>query len=517
MTSPSGFACVQPEGIMKISLHRVGVAVATVAVTAGLALFPAVAQAAGPSPQATAGAAWLADQVPSSTHLFESVYGDGEFDKYVDYGLNLDLQYALDTLGESSTADDVYDAVIAGSEDYTDAYGTRYAGAVGKLATYVQLHGDNPKSIAGRNLITDLEGLMVTDGAEAGRFKDSPDSQYQSANTVGQAWGVRALVGADSDDAEKATAFLAAQQCSDGGFRLYQTGAGCESGVDATAFAITALKEAGGHGDEVADATDFLLGEQASDGSLTDAEAKNSNSTALAAVIFAKSGHAAEATKAADWIVPLQATASSKPGLDDEVGAIAYGPTEFAAGKASGISTTGRDQWVRTSVQAALALNYATQAEPEPEPGPVASMKLKLSDAHPKQGDTITITATGKDAEGRSTGDISDELTLASDVDTDTVEGNTVKFNHASPHTITATHTPTGTTAKITVQVTPTAAAGGGSGSGAGGGADDGSALPDTGSFVEPWQIAAVAGLLLLGAALTFAGRRKLAPAHVDR
>ncbi len=98
---------------MKISLHRASVALATVAVTAGLALFPSAAQAAVPSPQATAGAAWLADQVPSSTHLFESVYGDGEFDKFVDYGLNLDLQYALETLGETSTADAVYDAVVA--------------------------------------------------------------------------------------------------------------------------------------------------------------------------------------------------------------------------------------------------------------------------------------------------------------------------------------------------------------------------------------------------------------------
>ncbi len=35
---------------------------------------------------------------------------------------------------------------------------------------------------------------------------------------------------------------------------------------------------------------------------------------------------------------------------------------------------------------------------------------------------------------------------------------NTVTFNHASPHTITATHGPTGTTASITVQVTPSAA-----------------------------------------------------------
>lgn len=519
MTSPSGITCVQPEGIMKISLHRASVAVATVAVTAGLALFPTATQAAVPTPQAAAAAAWLADQVPSSTHLFESVYGDGEFDKFVDYGLNLDLQYALETLGESATADAVYDAVVDDTAAYTDAFGTRYSGAVGKLATYVKLHGDNPASIDGRNLITDLEGLMVTTGDETGRLKDSPDCEYQSANTVGQAWGVRALAGADSEDADEAAAFLADQQCSDGGFRLYQVDDTCESGVDATAFAITALKEAGGYTDEVADAVDFLLDEQAANGSLTDAEAANSNSTALAASVFAKAGNATAATKAADWIVPLQATAASTPGLVNEVGAIAYGPTEFAAGKTSGITAIKRDQWVRTSVQAALALAYATQPEPEPEPGPVASLQLTSSKPTPTQGDTITISATGKDAEGVSNGDVSDDLTLTSSVDTDTVVGNTVKFNHASPHTITATHTPTGTTAQITIEVSPLADAGGGDGGSGGGsgGADAGDALPDTGSTFAPWQLAVAAGVIVLGAALIIGARRRTAPAHADR
>ncbi len=501
---------------MKISLHRASVAAATIAITASLALFPTASQAAT-SPQAESAAAWLADQVPSSTHLFESVYGDGEYDHFVDYGLNLDLQYALDQLGESSTADAVYDAVVADSEAYTDAYGTRYSGSVGKLAAYVQLHGDNPANIDGRNLITDLEGLIVDDGAEAGRLKDSPDGQYQSANTVGQAWGVRALTEADSEDADAAAAFLADQQCADGGFRLYQIGTDCNSSVDATTFAITALQDAGGHAAEVADATGYLLDEQASNGSLNDAEAANSNSTALAAVIFAKAGNNAAANKAADWIVPLQATAASTPGLDDEAGAIAYGPTEFAASKANGISAIQRDQWVRTSAQAALALNYATQPKPEPEPGPVASMKLKLSDSTPTQGDTITITATGKDADGVSTGDVSSDLSLKSSVDTDAVVGNTVTFNHASPHKITATHVPTGTTAEITIQVSALAAGGGsGSGNGNDSGATDDASLPDTGSTFAPWQLALAGALMVLGAGLVIGARRRSAVTPTD-
>lgn len=517
MTTLSGRACAQPEGIMKITMHRASVAFASLAIATGLALVPTAAQAADPSPQAAAAADWLAEQVPSGTHLFESVYGEGEFDKFVDYGLNLDLQFALDQLGHSATADQVYGAVVADTEAYTDSYGTRYSGAIGKLATYVKLHGDDPTSIDGRDLIADLEGLIVTEGEEAGRLKDSPDGEYQSANTVGQSWGVRALAGAESDAADDALGFLVEQQCDDGGFRLFQSGSGCTSSVDATAFAVTALRDAGGHTDEVADAIAFLLDEQASNGSMSDAEAANSNSTAISAVVFAKTGNAAAATKAADWILPLQATASSTPGLDEEVGAIAYGPAEFAAGKASGISAIKRDQWVRTSVQAAFALNFATQPEPEPEPGPVDSLKLTLSDSTPKQGETITVSATGKDSEGVSNGDVSDDLSLTSSVDTDTIEGNTVKFNHASPHTITATHVPTGTTAEVTVQVAALAVDGPDGEAGGGAAGDgDGDALPDTGSFVEPWQLAIVAALLVMGAALVLGTRRRTAPAHAS-
>lgn len=503
---------------MNISLHRVAVAVAAVAVTGGLALAPSAAQA-DQTPQATSAAQWLASQVPSSTHLFESAYDGGTF---VDYGLNLDLQYALDQLGESSTAAQVYAAAVAHAGDYTDAYGTRYAGSVGKLATYVELHGDDPTDLDGRNLIDDLEKLQVAEaGAEQGRLKDFPDSDYQSANTVGQSWGVRALAGARSDAADSAADFLADQQCDDGGFRLYQVGTDCTSSVDATTFAITALQASGGHGGAVSDAIDYLADEQAGDGSLSDAQAANSNSTSLAAVIFSQAGRSAAATKAAAWIVPLQATSSSTPGLDEEAGAIAYGPAEFASAKTRGIGEIERDQWVRTSVQAALALNLVSQPAPEPEAGPVASLALRVSDSTPAQGDTITVTATGKDADGTSTGDVSKDLRLSSSVDSDTISGNTVTFHHASPHTITVTHLPTGTTASVTVQVSPMAtvdepvAGPGGSGLDPAAGSD--AALPDTGAFVEPWQLAGAVGLLLLGGGLLIGARRRTATGANDR
>ncbi|MGA8987238.1 prenyltransferase/squalene oxidase repeat-containing protein [Aeromicrobium sp.] len=507
---------------MKINLPRAGAIIATAAVTATLVLTPTVAQAAT-SPQAASAAAWLADQVPSGSHLFESVYGTGPDDKYVDYGLNLDLQYALTRFGDTSTADKVYGAVVANTAEYTDAYGTRYAGAVGKLATYVSLHGDDPTKIDDRNLIEDLEGLMVTQGPETGRLKDAPDSEYQSANTIGQSWGVRALATVGSASSTDAEDFLVQQQCSDGGFRLYQSGAGCSSSIDATAFAIAALDATGGHEAVVDEAGNFLRDAQASDGSFSDAGNPNANSTGLAAVALGTVGKTTAAAAAADWVVPLQAT-SSTPGLGDEAGAIAFDKAAFKTGKSAGIGDLVRDQWVRTTVQAAFGVEFATEPEPEPEPGPVASMKLTLSDSTPTQGDTITITATGKDADGRSTGDVSDELRLTSSVETDTIDGNTVTFNHASPHTITATHVPTDTTSSVTIQVKPLTVESPTTddvdGSTTGPVANTNATLPDAGSSVQTWQLLAAVALLAAGAGLVLTGRgRRLVflPSHARR
>ncbi|MGA8850077.1 MAG: prenyltransferase/squalene oxidase repeat-containing protein, partial [Aeromicrobium sp.] len=371
-----------------------------------------------------------------------------------------------------------------------------------------------------RDLIAELAELMITEGAENGRLKDSPDGEFQSANTVGQAWGVRAFQAAGSESVNPAADFLVDQQCPDGGFRLFQKGDGCTSSVDATTFAVIALQEAGGHGAAVADARTYLNGAQAGDGSLSESGGANSNSTGLAAVVLSSFGDAAAATAAADWIVPLQAT-SSTPGLKDEAGAIAFDSAAFDQG-ADGISDVERDQWVRTSVQAIHALSFASQAEPEPEPGPVASMELKASDAKPEQGEKVTITATGRDADGRSTGDVSDELSLESSVESDTIKDNTVTFNTASSHVITATYGDDGPTASITIEVAPSTDENTASGNGANTGpvSSVNGTLPDTGSSVETWQLLAAAALLVTGAGLVLTGRGRrasFAPSHARR
>lgn len=475
---------------MKIP-HLLGAAAAALTLSTGALIAPAMAAPA--NDQQTDAAAWLADQVPSGTHLFESRYDAGPDDKFVDYGLNLDLQNALRSLGHTTLANQVYNAVIANSAEYTDSWGTRYAGSIGKLATYIELKGDDSTNVSGRDLIADLTALM--DGN--GRFLNNP-AGYE--NNIGQSWGVRALALSGDSAVTDAANFLAGEQCSDGGFRETPAGT-CTSSVDATAFAAIALTDAPGHSADVADAVAWLKSKQAANGSLSDAGNPNSNSTGIATLVFAANGETAAAEKAAGWISGLQLTAGP------DAGAIASTPADRSAQGSKAIDALDQDKWVRATFQAALALGSLADNTPV-QPGPVDTMTLKVSSSKPKQGQTITVTARGKDADGRSTGDVSDDIELASSVDTDTIKGNRVTFNHASPHTITATHVPTGTTASITVEVTPAAAAGGDSGAGQGSNTAAG-ALPDAGSPVQPWLLGAAGALVLMGVGLVLAGRAR--------
>jgi|GEM_PF-5942537 len=491
------------------SRHLLGTSLASLALVAvGMSPAPAAPALNDPQQQAVA---WLADQIPSGTHLFETAYTDfntGDTVYYVDYGVNLDVQHTLRELGQSSTADQVYAAVVADGAKYTDAYGTRYAGAVGKLATYMQLKGDAPQIDDGgtsRDLLDDLNDLMVPDGAEKGRFKDAPDSEWQSANNIGQSWGVRALALAGDASTGDAAAFLLSQQCSDGGFRESPGASPCTSTADATAFAAVALDDVGGHASDVAKAVAWLKAKQKADGSVDDAGNPNTNSTGLAAQLFADHGESAAAKHAAAWIKKQQLTGGP------DAGAIASTAADRAAQGSKKIAVLAQDKYVRATYQAALGLASW-------ELGPVDKLSLKVSAGKPKQGDTITVTATGQDAYGQSLGDVSDDIEITSSVATDTVDGNRVTFNHASPHVLTVTHVPSGTTAAITVQVTPVSASGGSGGSSAGSngsGASGGDSLPDTGSPARPWEPGLAALMVLLGVALVAVAReRRFVAAH---
>ncbi|MCL3820329.1 prenyltransferase/squalene oxidase repeat-containing protein [Aeromicrobium wangtongii] len=316
---------------------------------------------AGPAGPQRAAVSWLADQ-PAADGLFTSHYADVETGKtvaFVDHGLNLDLYAALTELGDDKTAETVYRATIEKADEYTDPPGgTRYAGAVGKLASMVQAHGDDANALGSRHLIDELEALLVKKGEEAGRAKDSPDSEFQSTNIVNQAWVVRALATAGSDDADAAIDFLLKQQCDDGSFREEMTAAPCADGrgsVDGTAFAIQSLQVAADEGsdeveDDIAEAVDWLIGAQAEDGSFGGADGANVNSTGLGAVALALTGHDQPAAQAAAWVASLQVADGP------EKGAIALNEADRSAAGSKAIADVDRDRYVRASVQAVRAL-----------------------------------------------------------------------------------------------------------------------------------------------------------------
>nr|WP_246318565.1 putative Ig domain-containing protein [Leifsonia psychrotolerans] len=84
----------------------------------------------------------------------------------------------------------------------------------------------------------------------------------------------------------------------------------------------------------------------------------------------------------------------------------------------------------------------------------LATMTLIPNATTVSQGGSLTLRVAGADAFDNSLGDLSNQVTFASDQPTDIISGNTITFPHASPHVITATLGDI--TASILVDVVPT-------------------------------------------------------------
>jgi hypothetical protein len=324
--------------------------------------------ASAPAPEALAAAAWLESQLGANGLVHNDQY---DID---DHGLSLDILFALDDIG---TGDDSVEAILTALRKnpaaYTDAFGTESAGSTGKLATAVEAAGDDDEvtDFGGVDLAAKLEGLVRPGtGPQGGRGMDRGGADY--SNTIGQSWVVRGLVGADSDRADPATAFLVQQQCSAGFFRetMDRSAPGdftCDGApaaeqvgsVDATAFAVMALEEAAQGGVDVGDASDsagdWLEDQQAADGSFAADGVPNANSTAVASMALSWLGRDDAAARAAGWLVPLQVTETSAEGsrLAAETGAVAYDAAALARARKTGITVKLRDQWRRATAQAA--------------------------------------------------------------------------------------------------------------------------------------------------------------------
>ncbi|CAM3547305.1 hypothetical protein [Nocardioides zeicaulis] len=341
------------------------------AVTA--ALFTAApVQADGAQPPATS--RWLGKQ------LVGGLVHNDQYD-FDDYGLSIDVGLALDELGRTAEVRTVRKALAANVASYTTGvdYGASdvFAGATAKAAVFARAAGADPADFGGVDLVAQLSRRIATKAPIAGRLQDKGAEDY--ANVIGQSYAVDALTAARSPKATKATRFLLSQQCRAGYFRLdftADTSAGdqtCDGGkragdsapdTDATALAVLALlenpKPSRAVDEAVERAVSWLERTQARNGSFGGGRSTaraNANSTGLAAWALGSAGSCARATKAASWLRTLVVS-----GVPGEKGAVAYDRAALA-GARDGISVEERDQFVRSTAQAAPALHHAVVNE----------------------------------------------------------------------------------------------------------------------------------------------------------
>ena len=353
---------------MRTPARRLGAVALSAALVAGPALVPTPAQAAT-NYYSYSAAGWLSSQLSGGL-----VHND-QFD-FDDYGLSLDLFFALDALRtRRAAAASVLNAIDDAPGSYIGSGTESFAGATGKLATAAELAGRNPRSFGGVDLVARLQERIHT-AADAQHGRGVDQSEFGDfSNTIGQSFVVRGLSGARSGLADDAVAFLLKQQCTAGYFREGLTSADftCNGGtaaqrapsVDATGFAVQALVAARSNGVRGVDgpirrAAAWLVRTQRSNGSFAGNGVANTNTTGLAATALALAGRSVAAERAAAWVSRRQVTdvvASGSRRLAREVGAIAYTSKELAAARKAGIPTDLRDQWRRATAQAAIGVN----------------------------------------------------------------------------------------------------------------------------------------------------------------
>ncbi|KQP64228.1 hypothetical protein [Nocardioides sp. Leaf285] len=364
---------------------------------------------------------WLAGQVDDGLLTYRSFGAP-----FTDYGLSIDAELALAAVGgQDATVDAIAAAVAEDPTVYTDyaypfdgaQYAGRAAGAVAKALVGLQAAGVNPATVEEIDLVGALEAQTADTGATAGRIADvatkdgEPDPTGDFANTLGQAFAVRGLQAAGSDEADAATDFLLLQQCGAGFFRQdfapatatdQACGSGADASVDATAQAVLSLLPQAGDAEvdaALADAAAWLAGFQNANGSFdsgTDATAfpGNANSTGLAGWALGDLADlgvgAASADAAADAAAWLRARQVAGVGdcnrFDDaDLGAVAYDDTARKGARTDGVRPADRGQFLRATAQAAPALASSTDTGEDA----VAAKDLA------RKGRALTVEVTG--------------------------------------------------------------------------------------------------------------------------
>lgn len=378
-----------------------------------LAGTPASAAPLAPAYQA---AQWLDDQIPAM--LAPGSYQEGPaLDAF--YSL-----YDLDT--RSATRDQIVDGIDATA--YTTFAGTIYPGASAKLALAVALNGDDPTSVDGRNLVTDIESQVDnTTGAASNIF-----------STISQTFIVRALDKVNSPEAAKALTNLLTFKCSNGGFDGdLDVSSGCSSDVDATAYAVRALDEVGDDANRDAAVTWLLSAQQDDGGFKNGGGTENANSTGLATTALGLQGKSAAAGAGAVWLAGRQANtvADERTALSGEIGAIAFNDTDLTNGRANGLSAgfgfgESRPRWAVATGQSAAALNYLPAA---------VTLTVDAPNSYVKAGTPVAVTATGLADSERVTFELGSQTAIATANSSGVATANVVSPSTSATSTVRAT------------------------------------------------------------------------------
>lgn len=378
---------------------------------------PGAAQAAPPAPTSPVGQAqtWLKSQLVDGA--VPSSYGGANTGATIDAALSLhavdaDADLSAEVAAVAAGLDDGYaDADESDctdwAPDYSSCLGTfefeqhgYYAGATGKALAFATATGQNTATFGGRNLLTQMEGLVQS----SGRIQD--DSYFGDyANVLGQAFAVAGLTAAGSGKATQARDFLLTQKCADGSFpeqfATTDKDASCAvaprpGSVDTTATVILELHGLAGTDAALAAAGSWLLASQNPDGSWTSNGGENANATGLAARALHALGDDAAAANGASWLADHQlvnlGSCRTHPAADQ--GALAY--DDAALANTSGGTAT--DQYRVAASQALPALAYVPDTKlgfAVPTVGaPVgASVTVSVSGLH--QGQQLCVSGPG--------------------------------------------------------------------------------------------------------------------------
>ncbi|KRB77144.1 hypothetical protein ASE01_10375 [Nocardioides sp. Root190] len=331
---------------------------------------------------ALAGAAWLESQ------LVDGVLVNREY-KVDDYSTTVELAYALRAVApESAALPAIEEALAAGVDAYASPGEDVYAGSTGKLVAFAADAGVDPRGFGGEDLVAQLEARTNDDGPAKGRIVDQ-SSYGDYANSFGQAWAVRGLTLAGSEEAAAARDYLLQQQCTSGFVRLYfpelrakdQTcdGAGAApEPVDTTALAYVLLHDLAAEDPILAAALDnginYILDQQAEDGSFSGGDGSvipNTNSTGLAGWALHLAGEDEAAADAAVWVRGRQLGACEGE-LAKDAGAIGYDDAAVISAGGSGLTVKTEYQWRLSTAQSLPAL-LATPEGTTEAPCPKAS------------------------------------------------------------------------------------------------------------------------------------------------